>query len=199
MNVIKQSLRKEILARRNSIAHQQLVKASEQIKQQLFQCDFFKKAKTVMAYMDFRNEVMTKDIIQKGIVDGKQMCIPVCNKEIVTITPSLLKDFDADLQTGTWGILEPKPEKMRPIEPKNIDLVIVPGVAFDPKGNRLGYGAGYYDRFLSKTNWQTIFVALAFQLQIVADAFPDTHDVPVHFIITEKELIDCGTYQQKRG
>ena len=78
---------------------------------------------------------------------------------------------------------------MQPVEPKEIDLVIVPGVAFDIRGNRLGYGGGFYDRFLPNTRKNTTLVALAYELQVSSDVYRAEHDVPIHILITEERLL----------
>ncbi len=199
VNLIKDILRREILAKRGAMTKAEVDSKSESIHKQLFMVKYFQEASTIMAYVDFRNEVTTEAIITQALALGKRVCIPVCSKEGCLITPSEVRHFPQDLQCGTWGILEPKPDCMRPVDPSEIDLVLVPGVAFDYRGNRLGYGAGYYDRFLQKTNPQAIFIALAFQLQVVDNAFPAPHDIPLHYILTEEKLISCHSKDQKGG
>lgn len=198
VKLIKEILRREILAMRGAMSKEDVERKSECIHKRLFMTNYFQKASTILAYMDFRNEVTTGAIITKALDLGKRVCIPVCSKEGCLITPSEVRHFPGDLQCGTWGILEPKSDCMRPVNPSEIDLVLVPGVAFDYQGNRLGYGAGYYDRFLQKTNSDTIFIALAFQLQVVDNVFPAPHDIPLHFIITEDQLIQCQRVGSER-
>jgi len=115
----------------------------------------------------------------------------ITDRANTALIPSELKDFPGDLTSGTWGILEPKADRVRPVDPQEIDLVVVPGVSFDPNGNRLGYGGGFYDRFLLRTKPDTTFVALAFELQIRDDVHPEEHDHPVHYVITEDRVMDC--------
>ncbi|MGF7184269.1 5-formyltetrahydrofolate cyclo-ligase [Desulfitispora alkaliphila] len=184
---MKKELRKEIIRKRNSVGDEEILSKSHKIHNHLFELDGYKQAKVVMIYVDFRNEVTTKPVIQRALTDGKKVAIPVSKKETTTIIPSELKSL-SELTEGTWGILEPKSEFMRPLEPEEIDVVIVPGVAFDQRGNRLGYGAGYYDRFFERV-LDTHRIALAFELQIVDDTYPAEHDVPMDMVITEERLI----------
>ena len=101
--------------------------------------------------------------------------------------PSQLLSFD-ELEPGYYGILTPKKEFIRYIDPKEIDLIIVPGAAFDRQGYRVGFGGGYYDRFLTDLNCMKI--SIAFGLQIVDKVPREGHDLPVDMIITEKETIN---------
>ena len=102
-----------------------------------------------------------------------------------TLLPSKLLNLNSEVEQTKFGVLEPKPEFRRPFPPDEIELVIVPGLAFDPKGYRIGYGAGYYDRFLPECK-KALFIAIAYEMQIVEDTFPSSWDVPVDGIITEK-------------
>ncbi|HSB34571.1 MAG TPA: 5-formyltetrahydrofolate cyclo-ligase, partial [Nitrospirota bacterium] len=100
-----------------------------------------------------------------------------------------IKNFDKDVSPGTWGI--PEPVESHPVPLTDIDLIITPGAAFDEDGNRLGYGAGFYDRILSSFPRTT--VALAFEEQIVPQVPTNPHDVPVKKIVTEKRIIEVSS------
>ncbi|MDW7672979.1 MAG: 5-formyltetrahydrofolate cyclo-ligase [Bacillota bacterium] len=198
MAIIKKELRQQILKQRQSLSAQEVREKSEAIYNQLLNLKYFQQASAIMVYVDFRNEVQTQSIIREILSQGKRAIIPVCQQEGWKLIPSEVYNFPEDLEPGTWGILEPKPGRLRPIEPTEIDLVLIPGVAFDQEGNRLGYGAGYYDRFLAKVSSETVFIALAFDLQVVSNTFPSEHDIPVHFILTETGLIDCRQLSSER-
>ena len=113
--------------------------------------------------------------------------MPVVDKEKHRLKLSVLKSWD-DLKPGSYGILEPKKDCLKWVSPMDINLIIVPGVGFDKKGNRLGHGEGYYDRLLSKP-FGTLSIGLAFEIQIIEDIPIDTHDQPVDILITEKRVI----------
>jgi 5-formyltetrahydrofolate cyclo-ligase len=116
----------------------------------------------------------------------KNIVVPISNKKDNTLTLSHLKSWE-ELSLGSYGILEPRTEKIRKTNVEDIDLIIVPGVAFDEKGNRLGHGKGFYDRLLKKT--KATVIGLAFEFQILENIPTDKNDVPVDMIITEKRII----------
>jgi 5-formyltetrahydrofolate cyclo-ligase len=151
----------------------------------------YKKAKLIMAYVDYKNEVITNDIISYSLEKGKRVVVPVTEIKTKKMTPCEVINYPEDLISGNYGIMEPKEECIRPVDPKIIDLILIPGVAFDVRGNRLGYGAGYYDRFLMRLNDDAVKIALAYEMQILENVYPEKHDVPIDFIITEKRVIDC--------
>lgn len=187
----KKELRKEILSKRMAQSGDAITKKSRRIADRLKALPEFQRAGLIMFYLEFRKEVATGDIISECLAAGKRVVIPITDLKNTRLIPSELKDFPGDLTSGTWGILEPKADCVRPVEPGEIDLVVVPGVAFDTKGNRLGYGGGFYDRFLPGTKPETTWVALAFELQIRDNVFPEAHDCRVHYVLTEDRQIKC--------
>jgi len=153
---------------------------SRTIKEKLFRTQVFQKAKTVMFYIAFRGEVKTGEMIKEARKLGKIVAVPVCKKDRITLRPSIL-DANAELKKGPYGIYEPALE--RSVRLKDLDLVIVPGVAFDKKGRRLGRGKGFYDRFLKRLTKDTVSVGLAFDFQILPFLPATTHDVSVNKVI----------------
>ncbi len=187
----KKELRKSMLANRMGQSDAEVAEKSRNIAERLRALPEFEQAGVVMFYLDFRKEVQTGALIADCLAKGKRVVIPITDQANTALIPSELKDFPGDLTSGTWGILEPKPDRVRPVDPQEIDLVVVPGVSFDPNGNRLGYGGGFYDRFLLRTKPDATFVALAFELQIMDDVYPEEHDHPVHYVITEDRVLGC--------
>lgn len=186
---LKRQLRKDILKVRNGLSPAQVDEKSEMIATRLLALDEYRRSRTIMIYLDFRNEVRTGELVKESMSDGKKVAVPVTDLPGCRLTPSLLVDFPGDLQPGAWGIPEPKPQAVRPLDPEELDLVIVPGVAFDTYGYRLGYGRGFYDRFLPRTGPGTVFAGLAYEFQVLPDIFPGPYDIPVHIILTENRLI----------
>ena len=142
-----------------------------------------------MFYVNKDNEVRTEEMIKESLRMGKKVAVPITRVKEKNLEPSLLTDYDLELSPGTYGILEPTEEYIRPISPEEIDLIIVPGVAFDRLGSRLGFGGGFYDNFLKRLPSSTTRIALAFQLQIVEQVPCEEKDQPVDIIITGEENI----------
>jgi len=186
----KKELRREILSKRSRIEPELLQKLSEAVCQKVLASRFFQEARTLMIYLDFRNEVMTRGIIEAAWRQSKRTAVPVCRREPFGLIASELFSFE-DLTPGTWGILEPKADCLRPVPPAELDLVLVPGVAFDLQGNRLGYGAGYYDRFLTTIRPDCVTAALAFEEQVLPRIEAESHDVPVQWVITPERVVRC--------
>jgi len=151
---------------------------SKLIKDALFGASVFKKAKRVMFYIAFGGEVDTADMIKEAQKLGKIIVVPVCKKN--RIIKACLLGKDARLARGPYGIWEPVIQEC--LDLKHLDLVVVPGIAFDKEGNRLGRGKGYYDRFLKKLPKKTTSIGLAFDFQILPFVPAKVHDVSVNKI-----------------
>lgn len=190
----KNELRKNVIAGRGLLSLQELKEKSVIITKRVINLVEYRKSLTMMTYVDFRNEVQTSEIINDALQIGKRVVVPITDVSNRRIIPSQLINYPDDLAPGAWDILEPKPECVRPVAPEEIDLVIVPGVAFDTAGNRLGYGGGFYDRFLPLVGINTVIISLAFELQIRPNVYPAEHDIPVHMLVTERRVIDVRSY-----
>ncbi|KXG78429.1 5-formyltetrahydrofolate cyclo-ligase [Fervidicola ferrireducens] len=183
-NGLKKKLRYDYLEKRLSLSEKEVMEKSEKIMSHLFELEDFKKAGLVMFYVDCRNEVMTKKAIEKALAMGKRVAVPktVKGEGLLAIE---IKSTD-ELACGTFGILEPVNNSI--VNPFEIDLVLVPGIAFDRRGYRLGYGAGYYDMFLPRLRKGVKKIGLAFEMQL-ADCIPaEAHDVRMDAVLTEKGL-----------
>ena len=188
----KSELRKDVINARAGLPTAVVAEKSARILEQIKALEEYRQSRVLMVYVDFRNEVQTGLLIEDAMAGGKVVTVPVTDIANRRLTPSRLEDYPGDLVPGAWGILEPRPECLRPVEPDLLNIVIVPGVAFDEAGNRLGYGGGFYDRFLPRTRPGTIYLAPAFEMQIRADVYPGAHDCPVHILVTEDRVIHTG-------
>ncbi|HET6464357.1 MAG TPA: 5-formyltetrahydrofolate cyclo-ligase, partial [Nitrospiria bacterium] len=121
---------------------------------------------------------------------GKRVTVPKMEPASKRLLLSELKDPTRELSPGPIGIPEPKPEAIRPVEVDRMDLFIVPGIAFDQRGNRLGQGAGYYDRLLTPVAERIPIIGLAFEIQVVERVPTGDHDIRVNWIVTEKRVIE---------
>jgi 5-formyltetrahydrofolate cyclo-ligase len=176
----KERIRSKIIFRLKTQKEEDRDRKSSKIREKLFRTQVFQRAKVVMFYIAFDGEVRTEEMIEEAKKTGKLVAVPVCKKDRITLRPVRLDD-NAKLKKGPYGIYEPAIERYIRLE--DLDLVIVPGVAFDKKGNRLGRGKGYYDRFLKRLTKKTASVGLAFDFQILPSIPATTHDVSVNKVI----------------
>lgn len=186
----KKKLRKKMIKIRKEIPEDEVNKRSLVIKEKFVKTPDFEKANCIMAYLPFQNEVDTMPIINHAIENNKKVTTPKTYPETKHMVPALLKDLEFDLEYGNYGILEPREDRLFAADPAELDLVIVPGVAFDIDGYRLGYGGGYYDRFVSKLRKDAVLAAVSFEEQIVEKVPLERWDKQLHMIFTEKRIID---------
>ncbi|MCX5695883.1 MAG: 5-formyltetrahydrofolate cyclo-ligase [Candidatus Omnitrophica bacterium] len=176
----KRALRSKILHKLQTQKEEDRKQKSRLIKGKLLRQTEFRKAKKIMFYIAMKGEVDTREMIERAKRLGKIIAVPVCVKNRASLRPAIL-DSHAHLKKGPYGV--PEPVISRFIRPEDLDLVITPGVAFDKKGNRLGRGKGYYDRFLSKIPKDTPSIGLAFNLQILRVIPTSLHDVSVKKVL----------------
>ena len=183
---MKSEIRKKIRKIREEIEIKEWEEKSLKIQERFIFSDFYKNSKVIFTYYHFDREVKTDLIIKKGFEDGKIICLPFIDWENKILIPSEIKSIEEIVEVK--GI--PGPKFLRPIKIENIDVVIVPGVAFDIYKNRIGMGGGFYDRFLKNLSPKTKKISLAFEFQILNKKLPfDEKDVKVDLIITEKRII----------
>lgn len=186
---MKKEFRKKVISDRNNQNYESLCKNSSIITQKILALDCIKKAKNIMLYLDFNNEVKTDELIVKLISLGKTVSSPITIKEEKKLIPSQIIDLKDGVKIGAYGIREPKPECSPEVEVKDIDVVIVPAVAYDKDCYRLGYGGGFYDRFIERLREDAITVGIAFDLQIFDSVPKEDHDAQLDYIITESQIL----------
>lgn len=188
----KEKLRKKYLHFRENLDPVFIGEASKKIKEKFLELEQIKKKDNIMVYVSYNSEVKTEDIIQKLLDRGKNVYVPYCITESRELRISQIRKFPADLRIGAYGIREPK-EKLKEVNqsPEVLELIVVPGVAFSRSGYRIGYGGGYYDRFLSDIDSRPLTVGFTFS-SLLVEALPiDRHDIPVDIIVTEEERVFC--------
>ncbi len=162
---------------------------SRSICRKLVELDEYARARTVMSYVDIRDEVRTQHFLATALEQRKRLVVPYCVADELEM---FLVDNLDELAPDTLGIPEPKAELRglaeRRVEIGQVDLIVVPGVAFDANGGRIGHGGGYFDRLLCRARADTTFVAPAFECQIFPDVPMQPHDVFMHIIVTEKTI-----------
>lgn len=179
----KCELRKHLKSKRSEMEISEVEKKSTAICTHLINSDIFKNASVIMLYLPIKNEVDTKLLTEKAFSDGKTVLVP--HTEADKIYPVILKKTDT-LIPEAYNIKEPE-EKI--IREEKIDLCIVPGVGFDIKGARIGFGKGCYDRFFEEHSTKKIGLAYSFQVTDKIDAEP--HDIHMDIIVTEEGLFYC--------
>ena len=193
---MKKRLREKLLNRRDAIPPDLKSAKESAIEDRLFSLDVFKKARSILIYVSFRSEVDTRNYLNDIIQLGKKLVLPLVDTRHKVLKLYEINSPD-ELKPGYMGILEPGVLRYRRCSLKDIDLVIIPGTGFDPKGNRLGYGGGYYDKLLSMEARELAeidhitTVALAFEEQIGEEIPSEPHDIKVDMIVTDERLIQC--------
>jgi len=192
----KATIRKLFISKRDSLTPIEREKRSALICDRLQQLNEYKKANSYLLYSSFRSEVMTDHLIPKILSEGKRLAFPITDRGAKRLRLCEIKNGLEDLIPSTYGIKEPKPIRDRFLSPEEIDLFLVPGVAFDLSGTRLGFGGGYYDRLLANVPKKRIW-ALAYEIQIASDLPCAPNDVKMQKIITESRVIDCVRKDQE--
>jgi len=180
MGLTKHDIRSKIISKLKIHKEEDRKRKSRVIRNKLFRTPIFKKAKVVMFYISFGGEVETEEMIIGAKRLGKKVAVPVCVHNRVILKPCLLA-HKAKLEKGPYGICVPTVKNYICI--KDIDLVVVPGVAFDKEGRRLGRGKGCYDRFLENLPHNKTSIGLAFDFQILPSVPTTKSDMRVHKVI----------------
>ncbi|KAB2892184.1 MAG: 5-formyltetrahydrofolate cyclo-ligase [Desulfobulbaceae bacterium] len=195
MDVLKQKsdeIRRRILANRDLLDPVVRKVKSDEIHQRFLRLTEQYDLRSYFLFVSFRSEVETLGLINQLLGRGKIVTVPLVSVREKKMTAVRLINPEEDLVPGYYGILEPsrKIVEERKIDPASIDIVVLPGSVFDEKGGRLGYGGGFYDRFLAlEIRPSALRVALAFDMQILVEVPQQPHDMPVDFIITENRII----------
>ena len=181
---MKHKIRHHIKEKLNSHSELEKTKKSGIIKGKLFNETAFKEAMVVMFYVSLKDEVNTLSMIDEAIEIGKRVCVPVIIKEEKRLIAGEIKNRISDLERQHFGIYQPREGHVKEVPLQDIDLIVVPGIAFDKNNVRLGRGHGYYDRFLCAVPNHTRTIGLAFDFQILKNLPQDSHDIPVWKTIT---------------
>lgn len=182
MEKLKKDLRKIMKEKREKLKADNKEKYDITIFHNLIHSDEYKKARTIFIYVSYNNEADTHRIICHALENNKIVCVPKVISKAEGMKAVEIKSF-MDLIPGSYGILEPGSNCF--MDEKDIDLVILPGLAFDSDGGRLGYGAGFYDRFLCSVREDAMLVGLSYKFQVVEKVPMDSHDYYIKKIITD--------------
>ncbi|MCL2669280.1 MAG: 5-formyltetrahydrofolate cyclo-ligase [Syntrophaceae bacterium] len=183
----KKEIRRQVLAIRDALTAREIEDKSRAVVSRLTGLAEVEQSVTLMVFLAFGNEVNLDGLIQWGWSRRKRIVVPYCHPGEGTLAAYRISSF-AELDPGFYGIRAPRPGELRPVPPAEVDAVIVPGVAFDRRGCRIGYGGGYYDRFLGEAAYAAR-IGAAFACQIVPEIPQKPHDISVDAIATEAETI----------
>lgn len=180
---MKQKWRKAALAKRNQLSTEQRAEKSAKITKLILESEAYQKAERVFSYVSMGTEVETWDILRQALLDGKMVAVPKTEKNRKMTFLEIHSRMD--LQEGRFGVMEPSGDEKKIRVPKAGDLFLVPGVLFDQKKNRMGYGGGYYDTYFAAYQGYRK-IGLAFSEQLSAAEIPmEETDFPLDAIVTE--------------
>jgi 5-formyltetrahydrofolate cyclo-ligase len=170
-----------MLEKRKALSIDEVKEKSLLIQQKLISTEKYGSAKLVALYSSIQNEVELNFVIQDALLSGKTVILPAvfAGKMLFRELPDM-----QEMRKGQYGIMEPD-DSNRVVDPELADLIVLPGIAFDMKGHRIGYGKGYYDKALHNLEGSGKLVAVCYNFQLVGDIAGDPHDVRVDMVITE--------------
>ena len=173
----KKELRRSIRERKRAMTSEEIVSRSQMLGLLFRQSEAYKNAKTIYGYLPYNQEVRTVPMLEQALKDGKRVAVPKCYGDEMKFI--FMEDLSL-VEKGYAGI--PEPIADGPIADDETALVLMPGLAFDPQGHRIGYGGGFYDKFLSKEpNHPTL--ALCYEFQMLPELKTEEHDIPVDTVL----------------
>ena len=179
----KSIIRKKMKEERSKLSNLQKEKLDNSVFQKVIESEEYNKANSIFIFVSYGSEVDTHRIIKKALKDGKNICVPKVISKKDGMVAVRVHDF-SELKSGAYGILEPEDTKYK-VQESSIDLCYIPGVAFDKRGGRVGYGGGYYDRFFKKLREDSKKIALAYKFQVLDEVPMEEHDMFIDGIISD--------------
>ena len=189
IGVAKIQIREDIAKMISALSESDIAKKVRAIENRLFEFANFLEAKIALLYVSGDNEVQTKNIIKRAYSYNKIVVLPAFDAKTFEMKLMKVDKFAQELKPGSRGVAEPDASLCKIVPIDRIDIAIIPGLAFDEKGGRIGSGKGYYDRLIPKLAITTRKVALTFEEQIIPQVPMESHDKYVDIIITDKRII----------
>lgn len=187
----KKALRDALISARQGLGVDERERLGHLAQKALVASPWFAQARRILLYLPIRGEVDTREITRKALAEGKGLALPRVVRVPKGLALHAWSGSSEELEPGAYGILEPRAD-LAQVELGQIDLVVVPGVGFDRKGNRLGYGGGYYDRTLPlirQANPQATLLGLAYSLQVVEALPVGPHDIALDGVVTDAGIV----------
>lgn len=190
---MKQTIRQRIIAARKKITAEKRSRMSRAIAARIAGLGTYRKAGTVLAYLNFGAEFAAEELVRNAMLEGKRVLLPKVNRATNELDVYLVADLERDVAPGLWDIREPLAERCTRVDAlEEADFILLPGVAFGRDGARLGYGGGFYDKLLARMTHKPALVAGAYAMQIVEDIPQEATDRKVEWLVTENETIHCA-------
>jgi len=189
IQIAKSQIREEIAQKFAELSAQEIAEKTKAIENRLFDFANFLESKISLLYVNNEHEVLTGNILKRAYIYNKIVVLPVYNTENFEMELKKVDNLKKDLHAGPRNILQPDESRCKVVPIDKIDIAIIPAVALDEKGGRIGSGKGYYDRLIPRLAITTRKVALAFEAQIIPQAPIESHDKHVDIIITENRVI----------
>ena len=183
----KKEIRRSVIEKRDKLSKEEKAFFDGRIYTKVKNLRVYKEAKVIFTFISFGSEVDTLKLISDALNEGKVVAVPWINKEKKLMEAKVIRNLE-DMHPGLFGILEPSPIA-ESLEPEAIDLIITPGVAFDNIGGRIGYGGGYYDKFLEEVSNTVPKIALSYELQRVEELPLEPFDIKITALITEENQL----------
>ena len=185
----KDQIRSDTVAEIDALAKNELNAKVKAIENRLFEFANFLESRIVLMYVGSSSEIPTGDILYRAYEYGKIVVLPAFETETFKMNLLKVDNLGKDLRDGPRGVAEPDPECCKRVPIEKVDIAIIPGIAFDEKGARIGTGRGYYDRLIPNLSITTRKVALALEEQMVPQIPMEAHDKFVDIIITDKRIV----------
>lgn len=187
----KKDLRTDLLVKRRNLDKDIIDARSNNMVKHLGGWSYYQQAKIIMLFLSMPDEPQMSKIIEDAWLQGKKVCVPHMHKQLGVMDAAIIENLN-DLVIGRFNLLVPNPVTLKVVDPKLIDLMIVPGVAYDYNGNRLGMGAGYYDRFIPQAP-HAILIGAIWSSHILESIPHHCYDKPVHYLLNEERIIKCDS------
>lgn len=181
--MLKDTMRKELKALRNHFSQEYVTESSRLVSERIIKSSLYQNADVIMGYLAFGNEISVDKVLLAALADGKRVAVPyiISSADMYAVE---IFDFE-NFKTDRYGIRSAADQRFK-VDEKIIDLVLVPGVAYDISGNRLGMGAGYYDRFLARCI-NAVTCGVAYE-KLMQDSIPaESFDIPVNYLVCENK------------
>lgn len=185
----KKDLRRDLLLKRRNLDKDIIDTQSNNMAEHLCAWPHYQQAKIIMLFLSMPDEPQMTKIIEDAWLQGKIVCVPHMQKQFGMMDAAVIENLN-DLVIGRFNLLVPNPITLKVMDPKLIDLIIVPGVAYDYYGNRLGMGAGYYDRFIPQAP-QAILIGAIWSSHVLEKIPHHFYDKPVHYLLNEDKIVKC--------